>query len=127
MNPPKNEFELGMSSSKPGEESQETPLETFDLRVASLIKRETAFYAALVAARDLGCEISQEYIDRLAAAYRVYAPKLARSESRPALFGYHLTAGILTVNEARERLGYEPLPGEEGKRLLGGAPVGSTE
>ena len=63
----------------------------------------------------------------LAAAYRIKLPvQLLVADGKPTIFGYHLAAGMVKVDEARERLGLPALGGDEGSRLLGAVVPGDT-
>lgn len=67
-------------------------------------------------------------VDVVALANRFGIPLLLSTETDEetlppsGLYGYHLQAGIVTVNEARRALGLPPIPGPEGERLVGLMP-----
>ncbi len=58
----------------------------------------------------------------LAAAYGVRLPLLESRTDKAPIFGYHLQAGVLTVNEVRARLGEPALHGPDGDALVGAEP-----
>lgn len=64
----------------------------------------------------------------LATEYGVVLPILAIASEKPAIFGYHLQAGVLTRDEVRARLGEAAIGGESGQEFIGAqdAPIEVT-
>jgi phage gp29-like protein len=61
----------------------------------------------------------------LAKAYRVPLPLAQAVAKQAPIFAYHMTAGVVTRNEVRERLGLPPIGGPKGEELLGAQPAGA--
>lgn len=57
-------------------------------------------------------------VEAFAAKFGVPVKKIEDSNAKP-FYNYHLEAGIIKVDEMRERIGLEPIGGEEGERLIG--------
>lgn len=58
-------------------------------------------------------------IPKLAAAYRVRLPLAQQVAQQAPIFAYHMTAGVVTRNEVRARLGLPAIEGPKGEELLG--------
>lgn len=72
-------------------------------------------------------------VDRkaLAERFRIPLEESAKDEDtedgNARVYGYHLQAGVITVNEVRRTLGFPPLPSPVGDQLVGAAPPAPPE
>ncbi len=62
----------------------------------------------------------------LARAHRIKLPMGSVKTEKPTIFGYHLAAGFIKVNEARARVGLDPIDGADGEKFVGGTPPPAT-
>lgn len=81
-------------------------------RIGGEITRQKAYTDQLKADREAGGVVDQERADKLAARFE--ALPLTLADARPKggeIFQYHITEKQVAVDEVRDRLGLEPLPG----------------
>lgn len=94
-------------------------VEVLEDQVASLQALE-AFGRACAALRTANIPFD---VAALAKAYRIKLALATQIANKPAIFGYHLEAGIIRRDEMRARLELDAVGGEEGAAFIGGQPA----
>lgn len=90
-------------------------VQVLDDKLAELQALES-FTRAVASLRQSGDPVD---LEKLAQSYRVRLPLGSARTSQPTIFAYHLQAGIVRLNEARERLGLPAVTGPEGDAFVG--------
>lgn len=109
-----------------------TPKVCFDLKPPedkkAIADTMTSAAGAVVALSGAGIRVDRA---RLAERFNIPVDPAAAAEDEKQggaqVFGYHLDAGIITVNEARRMIGLPPLPGAVGSTLVGAVPEPERE
>lgn len=85
-----------------------------DARLDSYAKRDAAFNATIKAQRENNFEITQAWVDAVAARYQVDAPTLPLgSQGKGQIYSWEMQMGLFTINEARRRKGEQPFAIDE--------------
>ncbi len=86
-----------------------------DARIAALAEREKMREDRIERRRALGIVVDQAEADKIAAAFEVDAvPLLPSPKNAAPVYEWEIVQKVVAVDEARERKGLEPLPGEQG-------------
>lgn len=105
-------YNFGNPNAAPRTRRDVTPLEDRLARTQAL----ESFSRALATLLTAGAPVD---VPSLAREYRVPLPLAKEIAKQAPIFAYHMTAGVVTRNEVRARLGLPPIPGPKGEELLG--------
>jgi hypothetical protein len=70
----------------------------------------------VTAERAAGLDVTKERIAAIYADQGIAAPTLPTAAAKGEIFGYHYQAGVVALDEGRERLGLDALPGGVGSK-----------